>query len=394
MTTVSLAEVSDLIDYGVTASANPEPVGPKFLRITDIQDGDVDWGAVPYCDADERKLRSSRLRPGDIVFARTGATTGKSYLIRECPDNAVFASYLIRVRPSPRIDPRFLAHFFNSAGYWEQISLKAAGAAQPGVNASKLEELILPLPPIDEQRRIAAILDQADALRAKRRAALAQLDEMARAIFVEMFGPGPYQRTIPIGDCVEEFRYGTSNKSGLGGYPTLRIPNVLGSAINLTDLKTVEVEEREFSRLRLREGDLLFVRTNGNPDYVGRCAVVPAKLGHDIGLSAEDFIFASYLIRARPTPGAVHPTFVQVFLSIAEGRHQVREHAKTSAGQFNINTEGLAALRIPQVPYSEQAAYADRIAAIAVLRSSLEQHSATSDDLFTSLQHRAFRGEL
>jgi hypothetical protein len=80
MKTVALSEISDSIDYGVTASAKNEPVGPRFLRITDIQNGSVDWAAVPYCEGDRQKLASSRLRAGDIVFARTGATTGKSFL--------------------------------------------------------------------------------------------------------------------------------------------------------------------------------------------------------------------------------------------------------------------------------------------------------------------------
>ena len=82
----------------MTASASSQPVGPKFLRITDIQDGLVDWDAVPWCECDGRSAADARLKAGDIVFARTGATTGKSFLIRECPINAVFASYLIRVR--------------------------------------------------------------------------------------------------------------------------------------------------------------------------------------------------------------------------------------------------------------------------------------------------------
>ena len=93
---VPLSQVSELIDYGVTAAADEHSIGPKFLRITDIQDGAVDWDTVPFCPCDIRKLSASKLRPGDIVFARTGATTGKSFLIRSCPTDAVFASYLIR----------------------------------------------------------------------------------------------------------------------------------------------------------------------------------------------------------------------------------------------------------------------------------------------------------
>ncbi|MGN6507411.1 MAG: restriction endonuclease subunit S, partial [Tepidisphaeraceae bacterium] len=87
-----LGDISSTIDYGVTASAVNSPVGPKFLRITDIQDGAVDWDTVPWCDCSEREAASSQLQDGDIVFARTGATTGKSFLIRQAPSKSVFAS--------------------------------------------------------------------------------------------------------------------------------------------------------------------------------------------------------------------------------------------------------------------------------------------------------------
>ncbi|WP_434515949.1 restriction endonuclease subunit S [Dechloromonas sp. ARDL1] len=133
-------------------------------------------------------MENSRLQSGDIVFARTGATTGKSFLIGECPTDTVFASYLIRVRPKESVEPKFIAHFFQTSDYWGQITKGARGAAQPGVNATTLKALEIPLPPLHEQRRIAAILDQADALRAKRREALAQLDSLTQSIFVELFG--------------------------------------------------------------------------------------------------------------------------------------------------------------------------------------------------------------
>jgi len=94
--TKTLGEVS-VINYGYTESSNSKPVGPRFLRITDIQDDHVDWESVPYCKIESSDLPKYTLASGDIVFARTGATTGKSYLVDD-PPKAVFASYLIRLR--------------------------------------------------------------------------------------------------------------------------------------------------------------------------------------------------------------------------------------------------------------------------------------------------------
>ena len=158
---VHLDDIVESLDYGVTASAEWLESGPKFLRITDIQSGAVDWPQVPWCTCSAREASERALRPGDIVFARTGATTGKSFLLRKVPEDAVFASYLIRIRLSQKADPVFISHFFNSDDYWNQINQSSRGAAQPGINASVLRALQIPLPPLEEQRRIAAILDKA-----------------------------------------------------------------------------------------------------------------------------------------------------------------------------------------------------------------------------------------
>lgn len=145
-----LTQVKDIvkaIDYGHTASARDSDDGPRFLRITDIQNGHVNWNTVPSCDLTLEELERFRLAVGDLVFARTGATTGKSFLIRDCPVDAIFASYLIRLRVSEALDPGFIACYFQTADYWQQISETSTGTAQPGVNATKLNELRLPVAP-------------------------------------------------------------------------------------------------------------------------------------------------------------------------------------------------------------------------------------------------------
>ena len=155
-----LGDVS-AINYGYTESASSEPIGPRFLRITDIQNDQVNWDAVPYCKIDSSELPKFRLASGDIVFARTGATTGKSFLVSESPD-AVFASYLIRLRLLDKnLLPEFVSLFFQTAGYWKSIQDGVAGSAQGGFNASKLAALKIPIPPLADQQRIVTVLDEA-----------------------------------------------------------------------------------------------------------------------------------------------------------------------------------------------------------------------------------------
>jgi len=158
---VRLGEVAGKPQYGYTQSASEKAIGPKFLRITDITERGVNWATVPYCDCDEAKFEKYRLEKDDILFARTGATTGKSYIIKDCPD-AVFASYLIRVRVKGAIVADYVYNYFNSDFYWNQINRNKVGSTLAGVNASRLSNLLVPIAPLDEQQRIVSILSIVD----------------------------------------------------------------------------------------------------------------------------------------------------------------------------------------------------------------------------------------
>ena len=145
--------------YGFTESATNEIVGPHFLRITDIQNGKVDWKSVPYCKIDREIKNKYKLNVGDIVVARTGATTGKSYLVTDDVD-AVFASFLIRVTVEVnKVDYNYVYWFMQSQHYWMQITELSSGIAQPGVNGKKLVGLRIPVPSISEQTVIVGLLD-------------------------------------------------------------------------------------------------------------------------------------------------------------------------------------------------------------------------------------------
>ena len=185
--THSLRSLASSIDYGVTAPASIMPVGPKFLRITDIQNGTVIWENVPYCAISEQEKQAGALQSGDIVFARTGATTGKSFLIQNCPEGAVFASYLIRVRPGERIDPFYMYGYFQSDAYWLQISGSASGSAQLGVNATKLGQLRILLPPLPLQQQFAHIVHQFERLRAQQREAQRQAEHLFQTLLHRAF---------------------------------------------------------------------------------------------------------------------------------------------------------------------------------------------------------------
>lgn len=264
----ALSELAVSIDYGLTASARNGD-GPRFLRITDLQNDSVDWSAVPSCDCSKEDAKKFALSGGDIVFARTGATTGKSYLITSPPHVSVFASYLIRVRAKESVFPPFLAHFFKSQKYWRQISSLSEGAAQPGVNATKLGSLQIPVPPLDEQKRIAAILDKADSLRRKRQQAIRLADDFLRAVFLDMFGDPV---TNPKGWPIEKLRSVTTkitdgtHKSppmAAAGIPYVTAKHIKqeGVRFDLAPTYISESDHREiYSRCDPTLGDVLYIK--------------------------------------------------------------------------------------------------------------------------------------
>ena len=149
----NVGEISQSILYGVSKSAKSRGTY-RLLRITDIQDNTVNWNTVPFTDYEDEKAEAYLLQDGDILFARTGATVGKSYLVNNLQEKAIYASYLIRVKTNHYVLPEFVKYFFESGFYWEQVLGNSVGIGQPNVNGTILSNLELPIPPIMEQKRI------------------------------------------------------------------------------------------------------------------------------------------------------------------------------------------------------------------------------------------------
>lgn len=185
------ARVKDFCDapqYGFTASATTQEIGPRFLRITDIQHGRVNWDNVPFCHCPNPE--PYLLQSNDLVFARTGATTGKSFVIRDCP-TAVFASYLIRLRVRRLLSVEYLYRYFQTPSYWSQIIDEKKGTGQPNVNGKKLANIRVPIAPPDEQRRIVDYLDdlqaKVDDLRRLQAETATELDALQPSILDKAF---------------------------------------------------------------------------------------------------------------------------------------------------------------------------------------------------------------
>jgi len=281
------------------------------------------------------------------------------------------------------------------AYYWflynkQKLVNMANQAVVPILNNERLSEINFAYPPLTEQKRIASLLARADRLRHLRRTAHELGESLLQSVFLEMFGDlGTNEMGwdfATLEDLDTDFIYGTSQKcfSEPKGYPVLRIPNVLHSRIDLDDLKYAEVPEKEAKNILLKHGDIIFVRTNGNPDYVGRCAVFNLD---------KDFLFASYLIRARLDLSKINPVFLLTFLQTAKGREAMAPYIRTTAGQSNIGIEGLGQIPVPLPPLNLQEEFAGVVARVESLRGRMSEGERQVEGLFESMLAQSFGTE-
>lgn len=383
----SLDDLAERIDYGHTASADRAAVGPKFLRITDIQSGHVDWNTVPHCPVFPDELDKYRLNDGDIVFARTGNTTGKSFLLKEPPKDSVFASYLIRVRPSRLVDPRFLAHFFDTPNYWNQIEKNTQGAGQPGVNATRLKTIEIPLPPLSEQKRIADILDKADSIRRKRQEARTNSDALIASSFREKFGDPVTNsmglETIPLSD------YGIVTT---GNTPSRKDPDNYGDAIEWIKSDNINTPSHWLTKSTegLSEKGRAIARTVPAGSTLVTCiAGSPACVGN--AAMTDRTVAFNQQINAVTPRREVDPYFLYSLILLSQ---PLVQRASTASMKGMVSKGKFEQVQVIKVNEREQKAFGRVFQQILQLVNRNDQASASSNDLFESLVQRAFKGEL
>ncbi len=394
---VPLGKFISIIRNGLNAVQYDRPLDGSMLpisRIETISEGIIDFTRVKYAQVSEADKKKYALRPGDILFSHINSPEhiGKTAIFRS-ERTLVQGINLLLLRPdTERCYPEYLNYYLKSF----EVRARFRARCKKAVNQASLTQhdvtsLEVPDIPLIEQTRIAAILAKADRLRRLRRAARELGDTYLQSVFLEMFGDpvaNPKKWEVKTLSALKtKFSYGTSAKCYTEslGLPVLRIPNILSREISLEDLKYAELPVREAAKLSLRQGDLLFVRTNGNPDYVGRCAV--------FDLAAE-YLFASYLIRARMDLGKVNPWFLATYLHMNAGRHAMSPYIRTTAGQSNIGMEGLGQIPVPLPPFPLQQQFAAIVRQFERLRAQQRVAERQTEHLFQTLLHRAFRGEL
>ncbi|HDX2353135.1 TPA: restriction endonuclease subunit S, partial [Escherichia coli] len=309
-----------------------------WIKSGDLKDSKI-YEANEYITAAGLENSSAKIVEKDsILIAMYGATVGRLAILGI---NAATNQAICNIRPDTTIaDMKYLYYFLKSK--FSYFVENAVGGAQPNISQGLIKSLEVPLPSLDEQKRIADILDKAAGVCQKREQAIKLADDFLRAKFLEMFGtPANNIHRFPKGtirDLVDSVNYGTSAKASIdsGEYPILRMGNITYQGRwDFTDLKYLDLSVKEKDKYLVKEGDLLFNRTNSK-ELVGKTAVYEED---------RPMAFAGYLIRVRPN-SIGNNYYISGYLNSIHGKITLMNMCKSIVGMANINAQELQNIEI------------------------------------------------
>ncbi|KTE74878.1 hypothetical protein ATE59_15455 [Sphingopyxis sp. A083] len=333
----------------------------------------------------EQALRETSLRlapKGALLVAMYGATVGR---VARLGITATTNQAVCHIVPDPkRADEQYLFHALKAKA--PELIGRGVGGAQPNISQGTIKDTAIFLPPVPEQRRIAAILDQADALRRLRRQSLSRLSDLGQAKFDEAFGK--VQGTVPLEDAVKDTLIGLVRDAEEFGnefaYPYVRMDAITrnGQFVPALVQKT-DADRLELERYALVDGDLLF-NTRNSRDLVGKTAIFRGMPGA---------VFNNNIMRIRFNQ-KWDPVFVEAYFRSRAGARELEKRKSGTTSVWAVYWSKLKSFPLPEVEYETQLEFRRFIEATWIQEESLKVEQSKYESLFASLQHRAFRGEL
>lgn len=362
--------------------------GSRYVGLDHIESG---GGSIRFGSVENGELASNKFQfgPNHILFGKL-----RPYLAKVvCPDfNGICSTDIIPIAPSKRVDKRYLLHFLRRPETIAWAAGRATGVNLPRLSPKELASLEIPLPPLDEQRRIATILDKADELRSKRKRALNVVNSLAGEIFVEMFGlckPGkhewPTQTVVEAGRVQLGRQRAPKYQTGKFKRPYMRVANVFENRIDTSDVLVMDFDGRDFRDYKLEHGDLL-LNEGQSTELVGRPAMWRSEI--------EDCCFQNTLVRFQADRKRVLPEFaLGLFLQYFRSGEFAKISSKTSS-VAHLGASRFGRMPFPLPPLDLQRKFAQRVAIADVVGQQSHTGAIELDSLFASLQQRAFLGQL
>lgn len=382
-TTVALRSVATIERNVVEASAIRN--GTPYVGLENIQPG----GEF----VDVREVGSGELASSKFAFTKQHLLYGKlrPYLAKIARPSfeGICSTDILPVLPGPDLDRGFMAHFLLQPQMITLASSLASGANLPRLSPRALAEMKIPFPPLSEQRRIAEVLDRAEALRAKRRAALAHLDTLTQSIFQTLFGdPVTNAKGLPIvrlAEVTSRITDGVHQKPDYTetGVPFISVKDITTGRLLFDECRFIspEAHQRFTARCKPERADILYTKVGAT---YGRPAIIDTD--------REFSIYVSVCL-IKPKKDLVDPVFLATALATDSVKKQADGRIK-GIGVPDLHLDQIQNFRIPLPPLSDQRAFAAHVAAVEKLKSAHRASLARLDELFACLQHRAFRGEL
>ena len=392
----SISEIAVRLRNGKSVRQSRGANGLPITRIETIADGTINSAKVGFANLGKSECTDWLLRDGDILISHINSTRhlGKCAIYEGDPPALVHGMNLLALRVDQDVAAnRYVYRMLSSPGFRRQLPrITKDSVNQSSFNISNFKKLQLPLPPLVEQKRIAAILDAADALRDKRRESLAQLDDLLQSIFLGIFSDpvtnpmGWEERTL--GHLASDnFRNGLSPSSkGLVDGVVLTLSAITGSRFEFSARKSARFDKTPAPSQMLAVDRFLICRGNGNKRLVGAGAF-PDR-------SSSDVCFPDTIIGVTVNPQLMTKTFLQIVWGSKRVRRQIERGARTTNGTYKVNQQILSSILLPLPPLELQHRFATIVESIEHQKSNQRAHLAELDTLFASLQSRAFQGDL
>ncbi|WP_130472211.1 restriction endonuclease subunit S [Candidatus Magnetaquicoccus inordinatus] len=343
------------------------------------------------------KREEQFLEEKDILISSANSwnLVGKCVQVPRLEYHATAGGFISIVRPDrKRVDPDYLYRWMSSGESQDKIRhLGRQTTNISNLDVSRFRQLEIPLPPLPEQKRIAAILDKADAIRRKRRQALALADQFLRSVFLEMFGDpvtNPKGWKVERLDQVADIASGVTKGKQFNGKKTVHVPymrvaNVQDGHIDISDVQDIEVLETDMGRYLLKSGDILLTE-GGDPDKLGRGAVWQGGI--------DPCIHQNHIFKVRVDQNFAIPEFMSALIGSQRGKRYFLMSAKQTTGIASINKTQLCGFPALLPPLDIQREYLSHVRGWQSEQEKFVTLGKGSDDLFGSLTQHAFRGEL